>query len=266
MRSLSEHPGRLQLACAGLVALICAVSVADYHRSTDRVPELPAPCAGNAAGSPCNEARNAEIQDRREEVDEAEGDLEWRLFLYAAVIFAIGIGYLVLRLRGLDPDEKGAAFTDLGVGAVVLLAVALILYAVHADGTPSFEYDPVPLITAAAALMVVAAFGSLAHWRRPEGGLGEAAADLPVAIKAGAISMVLAVAVSTIAASSRGDCADPRPEWLDTAFGFALAFALGAVAAGFIALLMRRWFASVLLAGIAPIWVFIAALASGCLS
>jgi hypothetical protein len=276
--SLSK-PAPLVLGCAAAAALVFIVAILDYRNAADELPPIPEPCPVYEGPPPesvtltadpdeCNGPRNAELEDRRARVTEVDDAYERRLVLYSAVIVLIGIAYLVLRLRTLPPDGRMAAFTDLGVGAVLYLVAVVALFVLQSSDSGN-TFDPsigVPL-AAGGALLVVAALGSLMTWSDPSGeGVGGVASRLPVAVKAGAILTLAAIVLSTIAFSGRGDCEDPRPDWLDPAFLIAAGLAGAAVLSGAVALFQRRWFAALLLIGVAPFWVFVAALASACLS
>jgi hypothetical protein len=272
-----SKPSLLATACIAAAGAVLCLAIVDYENSVDDVPPVPTPCGqpgglavstqGPVIPGDCEAGRTDGLVDRLNRADEIEADYERRLVIYSLAIVAIGVAYLLMRLRMLSEGEHRRAFTDLGIGAVLFLATVPALYWMQASGGRE-PFDPsieAPL-AAGGALVLIAGLGSIGTWSRPPGGLGEEASRLPVVVKAGAVAAAAAMLVSTIAAVSRSDCEEPRPEWLDGAFTVAFFLAAVAMLCGVLALFGRRWFTALLLLGIPLVWVFFAALATACLN
>ena len=266
-------PALLVVAFAAAVAMVSGAAILDYRDSVaEEVPPVPEPCLGqgtaDAALTQCNEARNAELEDRVIRARELSDAYERRLVPYSLAVLAIGIVYLLLRLRTLPPDARRTAFADLGVTGVAWLVAVLGLAIVQSESAespfgPSIEAP----LAVGGVFLLIAAVGSLMTRSGPAGGGTRQPIPRPsLVVKIGAGFAGAAILLSSVAAGSRNGCTEPRPEWLDTGFNIAFILAAGAIVCGVVALFQRRWVASLLLIGGAPTWVILAALGAACLN
>jgi hypothetical protein len=245
-----DKPIALALACLAAVALVLIVAIADYSASVDEIPSLSDPYEAPTGKS--SQERGSEFEDR--------------LVLYSAAIFAIGVAYLLLRLRALPSAERRTGFTDLGVGAVAWLLVVVGLYWLQSTGTrEAFDPSTAAPLAAGGGLVLIAGVGSVATWRgSSSGGLSGAVSGLPRVLKLGAGFSLASIVLSSIALSGSNPCGGPDPEWITVALAAAFVLALAAALSGVVALGQRRWFAALLLIPVAPAWAIFAAFATAC--
>jgi hypothetical protein len=255
---------RPTLACLAVCAVVLGVAAVDFAHVQTRVPPLPpADCGVDVS---CNDARNAEIADRRTESSRLEEQYESRAWLYSfAIIAAISVATAV-ALRTRRRKDWPRVFTNVGIaGAWSAIGATLIVLLTDGEvvALPSGAvYAPAVALIGAAAVGTVlgraqdwsetdaaaeARAGAAAIGKRTVGGFfagsrKDAAARFFTAWAAGLTALTVILALVFI--ESQPGCPIPEegpPAWTDTLGAIVGISAMGAIAAGVGALLLRRW-------------------------
>jgi hypothetical protein len=265
---LSRLPrlSRPTLACLAVCAVVLAIGIVDYAHTDSRVPAIPpADCGTNEA---CNDARNAELEDRLRESTRLEQQYEARAWVYAAAIVAALAVATAMALRARRRLRWQRVFTNLGIAGVwTLIVVSVIL--LKADDQV-VAVPAAPLYAPAVALIAAAAVGTIVGrvegWGSTDtvtearaaatsigkGALGPLFADSRReavgrffsiwAFGLTAATVVLAIVFIGPQPACGGSGGESPPTWTDTIGAIAGITIIGALAAGIGALLLRRWF------------------------
>ena len=259
---------RFTQACVAVCALVLLIAAADYAHVDGRVPPVPPADCGSSAS--CNEARNAQIDVRLELSTSLEEQFRSRAWLYAFVIaaaIAVATG-VAMRTRRRPGWQR--IFTNLGVAGVWSGIAVTVLLVINDGGTVALP--AAPLYTPSALMIVAAAVGTVMGRRE---GWGDT--DAVAEARAGATAMGKSVgkwALGPLLEGSRRDAAGrffsnwafaftgatvflalvfipPQPAcgggggeppgWTDAVEAIAGITSIGAIAAGIVALLLRRW-------------------------
>jgi hypothetical protein len=255
---------RPTIACAAVCAAALAVAVVDYAHTESRVPPVPpADCGTKEA---CNDARNAEIEDRLQEAIRLEEQYEARAWLYAGVIIAAIAAAAALALRARRRPGWQRVFTNLGIAGVWALIAAIVIVLATDDqvvGVPSAA-----LLAPSIALIAAAAIGTLAGRAQGWGDTDAVSEARAAATSLGkgalgpffedtrreavgrffstwafvitAATVVLAIVFISPQPSCGGSGGEP-PTWTDTIGAIAGVTVIAGLAAGIGALLLRRW-------------------------
>jgi DNA-binding transcriptional regulator of glucitol operon len=282
-----RHVRSATLACTAFCTVVLGVAAADFAHVQSRVPPLPpADCGAVAA---CNDARNAEIDERRREAMALEEQFEARAWLYAfAIIAAIAVAAAV-SLRFRRQIDWPRLFTNLGIAGVwsgIGATVILVLTNDQVVSVPSAPaYAPAVVMIAAAAVGTLAArtqdwdetdpvtearAGAAALGKRALGGLGYRPSFDTVArwLSIGAfaftgLTVILAIVFIGPQPGCGGSNTGGGPGWTDTVGAIAAITAIGAIASGVGALLLRRWLPSLVSLVVNP-FAFLFMVASTC--
>lgn len=260
---------RPTLACVAFCAAVVAIAAVDLANTRDRVPPVPpASCGTDVA---CNEARNAELEERRHEVGRLEQQFGSRSWLYASAIIAVITLGTALSLRSRPRQGWPRVFTNLGILGVwtgILGAGLLVLDDGDSPVSPraAAVFAPAVIMLAAAGLGTIA--GRVEGWAEPPGlvddvrdgatavgkrainvGTGGAVAraqldKLARWLTMGSLAMTAITAVLAVAfIGAQPGCEDSEiaPGWTEMVAPISALTAIAAIAAGIGALLLRRW-------------------------
>ena len=270
---------RLRVGLLVLMALAIAL-FADFTGTSGATP----------GGLVVDSSRYAELQN----------GYDLRAAIYCLIAAAAAFALVAIYLRAQGARGLREISTDLGVAGVVWLVVSVVMLFISEGGgiTPDFATEQtfglVGLLLGAAAVGTVASH-SIPAWR-PTPLAPPPPPPTPVAAPAprssvdgppppppppndfpshslldplpllAIASTVIAVALSLVQDSGRGECGTPDPGWTDDVLNIAAILALFAAGAGVALLAQRRWLLALLSIAIAPLVVFFAALVSACLS
>lgn len=268
MRELTANrPLLASLALCGLILILAGV---DLAHTESRLPDFPSrACQPDQAA--CFNAQLSESLARERAGDPLQHQYDSRAWLYAFVILAIGAVATAYSLRSNDRTEWLRIFGNLGVIGVWLgIGVTVVLVATDGNAvTP----PPAPLLMLPVVLLVAAVTGTLIG--RSEGWAERSQADdikdrvihlgklaihvgtagqakrtrleelagwlSAVALALTAITCVLAFAF-VLAQPGCGTSGSP-PLWTNPIDSVAAVAAIGGMAAGIGALVLRRWIA-----------------------
>jgi hypothetical protein len=261
-------PSRYMLACLALCGFILILAGIDLAHTESRLPDFPSrACQPNEAS--CFNAQLSESLARERAGEPLRRQYESRAWLYAFAILAIGAVATAYSLRSKPRTGWLRVFSNLGVTGVWLgIGATVILVATDGDAvTP----PPAPLLMLPVVLLVAALAGTLIG--RSEGWAERTQADDvrervlhlgKLAIHVGtagqakrtrmeelarwlsnaalvltALTGVLAF-IFVLAQPGCGTNGSP-PSWTDPIDSVAAVAAIGGMAAGIGALILRRW-------------------------
>jgi hypothetical protein len=261
-------PSRPILACLALCALIVAAATADLLHTESRLPDVStAPCERESAD--CREAELGEQLERDRAAEPLQDQYDSRAWLYAFAILAIAAVATAYTLRSRPRTGWLPVFTNLGVAGVWLgiAAIALLL----ATDDSSLATPPAQTLLLPVVLLVAAAAGTLIGreegWAEPSPADGARERVLQIgklAIHVGTVGQArrsrleeLARLLSTASLLLTGltcllalifvlaqpDCQTngSPPRWTNPVDSITAVAAIGGMAAGVGALLLRRW-------------------------
>jgi hypothetical protein len=286
-----EHvPSRPLLACLVLCALIVLAAAADLLHTETRLPDVsPPPCERETPA--CRNAELSEQLARDRAAEPLQDQYDSRAWLYAFAILAIAAVATAYALRSRPRSRWPQVFTNLGVTGV-WLGIAAIVLLLATDGS-SLAPPPGPTLMLPVLLLVAAAAGTLIG--REEGWAEQSQAiDVrervmqvgKLAVHVGTAGQArrtrleeLAQLLSTIALAltsvtcllalifvlAQPDCQTngSPPGWTNPIDSVAAVAAIGGMAAGVGALLLRRWVAAAVSLTVCPIALLLV-LASTC--
>jgi hypothetical protein len=278
----------ITLGCVAVCGVILAIAAVDFAHTQSRVPAVPpANCGSNAS---CNDARNAEISDRVGEISLLEDQFRSRAWLYSfGVIAAIAVATAV-GLRTRRRKDRPRVVNNLGVtGVWTGIAVTALLFVTDDDvvalpGAPLYA----PSLAMLAAAAVGAVLGRTQDWAETDPlsearhglkslgkrAFGEVSSRSPdafgqpasgprreaaarwftiVALSLTGATIVLALIFMGPQPSCGGSETNGAPAWADTVGAAAGVTAIGAIAAGVGALLLRRWVVAAISLAVNPI-------------
>ena len=264
-RPYGRGPVLVGLAIAVLIALGAAI---DFRSVVDDVSEVPPPCE-SVADTSCQEARNAELQARLAEADDAEDDFEARAWLYGFAALAAVIAGSALAFGRTDGASRRELFTDLGVVAVCWLIAGLVLSSSASGDLVGVPEQPI--FYPGLALLGVAALGTLLTWGAYRKGAHAPQPSEPRggrAVRAiGYGATAVAVILSLVVFADRGEpCEEAVSGTVDALVPLAMIAAGIAVLSGFASLIQRRWIGALAMLAVGPFCALIAALTTICLS
>jgi hypothetical protein len=256
------------LASLALCALILILAGVDLAHTESRLPDFPSrTCQPDEAS--CFNAQLSESVARERAAEPLQGQYDSRAWLYAFAILAIGAVATAYSLRSNPRAEWLRIFGNLGVtGVWVGIGVTVLLVATDGDAvTP----PPAPLLMLPVVLLVVAVTGTLIG--RSEGWALRSQADevrervvhlgklaihvgtagqakrsrldelarwlSTVALALTALTCVLALAF--VLAQPGCETSGSPPSWTDPIDSVAAVAAIGGMATGIGALLLRWW-------------------------
>jgi hypothetical protein len=277
------------LAALALCTLIVVAATVDLVHTESRLPDISPACDRDAAG--CVDAVLSEQLVRDRAAEPLQDRYDSRAWLYAFAILAIAALATAWDLRARPRAAWPRVFANLGI-AGVWLGIAAVLLLLATDGN-SLAPPPAPTLLLPVALLVTAVSGTLIG--RSEGwaeqGQGNGVREMvmqvgKLALHIGSAGQVrrsrlerlarwlTAVALSLTAVTSvlalisllgQPDCAGNArtPGWTDPLDALTAVAAIGAMAAGIGALVLRRWIAALVSLVVAPIALLVV-LASTC--
>jgi len=286
----SRAPSRQTLACLGLCIAVMAAATADLIHTESRLPDVSPPaCEQN--GPDCLDAQRGEQLVREREADPLQDQYDSRAWLYASAILAIAAVATGLGLRSRPRNDWPAVFTNLGVAGVWLGLGAVVLL-LATDGS-SVSPSAGPTLLVPVALLVAAACGTLVGRSEGWADQGPPNGVREMVMQAGKLAIGIGTAgqlrrsrlewlarwLTTVALALTGitcllavvsllggpDCGggEAAPGWTDPLDAIAAVTAIGAMAAGIGALLLRQWLAALISLVVCPIAVLLV-LASTC--
>ncbi|MFL5515448.1 MAG: hypothetical protein ACJ8DJ_04780 [Gemmatimonadales bacterium] len=277
----SRHraPSRYTLACLALCGALLLVAAVDLARTDSRLPEISTP--GCQPGhSACFNAELSERLARDRAAEPLQRQYDSRAWLYAFALLAIAAVLTIYGLRANPRREWARIFTNLGI-AGVWVGIAGVLVLLATDGN-SLTVPPGPLLLLPVVLLIAAVTGTL--MARSEGWVEQSQADGVrervihlgrLAIHIGTAGQAkrsrmeelarllsgaaLALTVLTclfallfVLVQPAGEGCNP-PAWTDVIESVAAVTAIGAMAAGVGALLLRHWVAAVVSLAACPL-------------
>jgi hypothetical protein len=283
-------PDRPLLACLGLCAVILIAATADLLHTESRLPDVSTPPCGRENAT-CRNAKLSEQLARDRAAEPLQDQYDSRAWLYAFAILAIAAVAMAYALRSRPRTRWLQVFTDLGATGV-WLGIAAIVLLLATDGS-SLAPPPAPTLMLPVMLLVAAAAGTLIGrsegWseRRQTDEVRERVLHIgKLAIHIGTVGQArrsrleeLARLLSTVALGLAGvtcllalifvlaqpDCQSngSPPGWTSPIDSVAAVTAIGGMAAGVGALLLRRWVVAALTLVTCPVALLLV-LASTC--
>ena len=265
-------PSRQVLLCIGICALILAAATADLIHVESRLPGASPACE---AGSPtCQDLQLSEQLARDRAAEPLQDQYDSRAWLYSSAILAVLAVATAWGLRSRPRVEWLHVFTNLGV-AGVWLGIGAVLLLLATDGS-SLTPPPGPTLLIPVALLGAAAVGTLVG--RSEGwserGQADGVRDLVMQsgrlaihvgtagrlkrsrldrlarwLTTGALGLTaLTCVLVLVSVLGKPDCAaqETTPGWADPLDALAAVTAIGGMAAGIGALVLRRWLAALI--------------------
>jgi hypothetical protein len=287
LRLRAPSPGTL--ICVGVCAVILAAATADLLHTESRLPDASPACQ---AGTPtCDNAQLSEQLARDRAADPLQDEYDSRAWLYASAILVVAAIATAWGLRSRPRTEWLQVFTNLGVLGV-WLGIAAVVLLLATDGS-SLAPPPAPTLLIPITLLGAAAVGTLIG--RSEGwtdrGQVDGVRDLvmqagKLAIHVGTAGQIkrsrldrlarlltmaalgltsLTCVLVLVSLLGKPDCAaqETTPGWADPLDALAAVTAIGGMAAGIGALLLRRWLASLVSLAVCPVALLLV-LASTC--
>jgi hypothetical protein len=270
---------RPTLACLALCGLVLVVAGVDLAHTESRLPDI-STAGCQPQDSSCFNARLSEQLARDRAADPLQRQFDSRAWVYVFAILAIAAVATAYTLRSSPRNQWPRVFTNLGVIGV-WLGIAVVVALIVTDGN-SLTAPPGPALTLPVVLLVAASAGTLMG--RSEGWAEQSQADDvrervihlgKLAIHVGTVGQVrrsrieeLARQLSTLAlgltaitavfalsfvlAQPAGPACNP-PTWTDPIDAVAAVSAIGAMAAGLGALILRRWIAALISLAVCPV-------------
>lgn len=243
----------MAVAAAVVAALVVAGGV-DYARTSAEVAEIGSGSDGFVRWYPLSE------------------DLHMRSWIYATVALGAILAATAVAWRRSPPSARRDIFTDLGIGAVVMLLLALVFTLVAASASAQVSPPRQALVVVAAVTLVLAAVGTLAT--RPVSGRSASPRPEPPGAVAAALAYAPWIGLGLTATAlilcgfvlTEGwdPCVDDEPGEIGpliTATGIA---AIGAAICGAACLLRRRWVLALALLAVGPFVWLLAAVSTVC--
>jgi hypothetical protein len=282
-------PSYSTLACLALCGLVMIVAALDLSHTESRLPGVSSPGC-RPQDSSCFNAKLSEQLARDRAADPLQRQYDSRAWLYSFAILAVAAVGTAWTLRANPRRDWPRVFTNLGVIGVWLgLAVVVALVATDGD---ALTIPPGPALMLPVVLVVTAVTGTLLG--RSEGwaevnqadGVRERVVHLgKIAIHIGTVGQArrsrmeelarwlsnTAVALTALTCllalifklvQPGGPNCNP-PTWTDPIDSVAAVSAIGAMAAGVGALLLRRWVVALISLAVCPLALLLV-LASTC--
>ena len=278
------------LVCLTLCALIVIAATADLLHTESRLPDVSTPPCERESPS-CRNAKLSEQLARDRAAEPLQDQYDSRAWLYAFAILAIGAVATAYALRSRPRTAWPQVFTNLGVTGV-WLGIAVIVLLLATDGS-SLAPPPGPTLTLPVLLLVAAAAGTLIG--REEGWAEQRQADEvrdrvlqigKLAIHIGTAGqarrsrleeLARLLSGATLAFSgatcllalifvlAQPDCQanGSPPSWTSPIDSVAAVTAIGGMATGIGALLLRRWVVAAVSLIVCPVALLLV-LASTC--
>jgi hypothetical protein len=273
-------PSRFTLACLAISALILSAAAFDLLHTETRLPDPSAPpCDPDTAR--CRNAQVSAELERLRAADPLQDQYDSRAWLYASAILAIAAIATGFALRSTPRTGWTGVFSNLGVIGV-WSGIAAIVLLIATDGS-ALAPPPGPTLLLPVALVVTAVAGTLIG--RSEGwaeqsqmdGVREMVMQVgKLAIHVGTAGRVkrsrmeelagwLTLAALTLTALScllalvsvlgEPDCGagSDTPGWADPLDALSAITAIGGMAAGIGALLLRHWIVALISLVLCPI-------------
>jgi hypothetical protein len=273
-------PSRFTLACVGLGVIILIAATIDLLHTESRLPDVSTPPCERESPS-CRNSQLSEQLARLRGADPLQEQYDSRVWLYAPALLAIAAIATANALRTRPRTAWLQVFTNLGVIGV-WLGIAAVLLLIATDGS-SLAAAPGPTLLLPVALIVAAVAGTLIG--RSEGWaeqgqvdslggraaqVGRPAVDVGTAGQAKRSRMeelgrwltlaalaltVLSCLVALVSLLEEPDCAarSGTPGWADPLDALAAVMAIGGMAAGIGALILRRWIAALITLVVCPL-------------
>jgi hypothetical protein len=268
-----HSPSRPILACLAVCGFILIVAGADLAHTESRLPDFPSrDCQPDQAS--CFNAQLSEDQATERAAEPLQREYDSRAWLYAFAALATAAVATAWSMRTNPRTEWPRIFTNLGVVGV-WLGIGVIVVLVATDGN-AVSPPPAPLLMLPVVLLVAAAAGTLIG--RSEGWAVQSQADDirdrvlhigKLAIHIGTAGQAkrsrveelarwlgtAALALTTVTcvlalifilAQPGCDSGGGPPRWTDPIDSVAAVAAIGGMAAGIGALIMRRWIAALI--------------------
>jgi hypothetical protein len=253
------------LAGVAIAVLIALVAAIDFRAAVTDVPAVPPTCVP-ASDPACQETRNVELLERRDQAFELEDDYRSRAWLYGFGALAALLAGAGIAFARTGSGRRREVFTDLGVAGVVWMIAGLVL-SIVAEGE-IIAVPAKPIFYPGVALLIVAAAGTLlTRGSAPTDEAIEAPATAGghVVRVAGFGCTAIAVALAAIIFSDSSDpCLDHVPDWVDTLVTITWIAAGLAALAGLASLVQRRWLGALIMLGVGPACSLIAAFTTVC--
>jgi hypothetical protein len=250
---------------AVLLAIVVAAAVLDYRGVLSDVAAVPPACVPPDAPL-CNQQRNDLLERRLDDANRLEAALALRAGLYALAVVAIVAGAFALVLRRRGRAGGAAAFRTLGVAGVLAFVAGNLVLASAPDGPVGLPTKAI--LAPSVAMLVAAAVGGLLFRFGLSPADGPARAPLlgsPL-MWTGMGVAAATVVPAVLAVGGRGDCEQPRPEWIDAVLTVGLVTAGIGVVLGLVLLVRARWVSALFCVSFGP-WVLAwGAVLSACLS
>jgi hypothetical protein len=278
------------LACLALCALIVVAATADLLHTESRLPDVSTPPCEQESPS-CRNAELSEQLARDRAAEPLQDQYDSRAWLYAFAILAIAAVATTYALRTRPRTGWLQVFNDLGVTGV-WLGIAAILLLLATDGS-SLAPPPAPVLMLPVLLLVAAVAGTLIG--REEGWAEQSQTDEvrervmqigKLAIHIGTagqarrsrleeLAQLLSVATFAFSAITcllalifvlaQPDCQanGSPPGWTSPIDSIAAVTAIGGMATGIGALLLRRWIVAAVSLVVCPVALLLV-LASTC--
>ena len=273
-------PSRPILACVAICVLILIAAAADLAHTDSRLPDFPSrDCQPDQAS--CFNAQLSENAARERAAEPLQREYDSRAWLYAFAILAIAAVATAWSMRINPRTEWPRIFTNLGVIGV-WLGIGVIVVLVATDGN-ALAPPPAPMLMLPVVLLVAAVAGTLIG--RSEGWAVQTQADqvrervlqvgklaihigtageakrtrmeelarwlASAALILSAVTCVLALVF--VLAQPGCETGGGPPEWTDPIDAVAAVAAIGGMAAGIGALILRRWIAALISLIVCPV-------------
>jgi hypothetical protein len=268
----ARAPSNRVLICTGICALILAAATTDLIHTESRLPDASPAC--EAGSSTCQDLELSEQLARDRAADPLQDQYGSRAWLYSSAILAVVAVATGWGLRSRPRTEWLQVFSNLGAIGV-WLGIAAVLLLLATDGS-SLAPPPAPTLLIPVGLLGAAAVGTLMG--RSEGwseqGQLDGARDLimqtgKLAIHLGTAGQIrrsrldrlarwliraalgltaLTCVLVLVSLLGKPDCAaqETTRGWADPLDALAAVTAIGGMAAGIGALLLRRWVAALI--------------------
>jgi hypothetical protein len=266
-------PSRFTIACLGLGVMILIAATVDLLHTESRLPDVSTPPCERESPS-CRNAQLSEQLARLRAADPLQDQYDSRAWLYAPALLAIAAIATANALRTRPRTAWLQVFTNLGVIGV-WLAIAAVLLLIATDGS-SLAPPPGPTLLLPVALIVAAVAGTLIGgsegWaeqgqvdgvRQRVAQVGRLAIHVGTAGQAkrsrmeelgrwltlAALALTgLSCLLALVSLLGEADCAarSGTPGWADPLDALAAVTAIGGMAAGIGALILRRWIAALI--------------------
>jgi hypothetical protein len=254
------------LAVAAVLLVCLAVTaVLDYRGALAGVAPVPPGCIPPDAPL-CNQHRNDLLERRLDEADRLEAAVARRTALYALAMIAIVAGAFALVLHRRGRAGGAAAFRALGAAGVLAFVAGNLVLSTAPDGPVGVPTKAI--LAPSVTMLVAAAVGGLLFRFVLSPADGSARAPLLRSpLMWTGIGVAAATAVpAVLAVGGRGDCEQPRPEWIDSVLTVGLVTAGIGFVLGLGLLVRARWVSALFCVSAGPYVLAWGAVLSACLS